>query len=136
VGYHTQNLAEQETPLPVQLLDGCSTQWLILIIIVNRFSSYTDLKKKQNWCVCVVHHISDLTLFVTCLQHRISLYAVFDHIWELIDPYPIDVAQAARRVRQAAAMRDSTTNAKQQGLPPVTRVARRSMEVRLYRYES
>jgi hypothetical protein len=36
--------------------------------------------------LCVVNHISDSILFVTCLQHRISFYAVFEHIWEMIDP--------------------------------------------------
>jgi hypothetical protein len=85
--------------------------------------------------VCVVHPISNLTLYVTCLQRMISLYIVFDHIWELIDPYPIDAAQAARRVRRATAIRTARTNEIQQRLTPAVIVARLT-EVRFYRYES
>jgi hypothetical protein len=33
--------------------------------------------KEESKPVCAVHHISDSTLFVTCLQHMISLYVVF-----------------------------------------------------------
>jgi hypothetical protein len=135
MGYHTPNLAEQQIPLPVQPLFGCSTQWPILIIIVNSFSSYTDLKEGAK-SVCVVNHISDSTLFVTCLQHSISFYAVFEHIWEMIDPYPINAVRAALRVRQATAIRNARDNEIQRRLTPAVRVARRSTEVRLYRYES
>jgi hypothetical protein len=84
--------------------------------------------------VCVVNHISDSTLFVTCLQHMISFYAVFEYIWEMIDPYPIDAARAALRVRRATAIRNARDNEIQQRLAPAVRVARRSTEVRLYRY--
>jgi hypothetical protein len=62
--------------------------------------------QEESKCVCVVHHISDTALYVTCLQHMISIYARFDHIWELTDPYPIYAAQAARRVRRATAIRE------------------------------
>jgi hypothetical protein len=41
--------------LPVQLLNGFGTAWLILNTIVNRFSSYTDFKKIPNLCVCTSH---------------------------------------------------------------------------------
>jgi hypothetical protein len=37
--------------------------------------------QEESKFVCVVHHISDSTLYVTCLQHMISLYVVFDRIW-------------------------------------------------------
>jgi hypothetical protein len=91
--------------------------------------------KEESKSVCVVYHISDSALFVTCLQHRISLYVVFDHIWELINPYPIDAARAACRVRRAIAIRTARTNEIQQRLTPAVIVAR-LMEVRCYRYES
>jgi hypothetical protein len=91
--------------------------------------------QEESKFVCVVHHISDSTLFVTCLQHRISLYVVFDHIWELIDPYPIDAVQAARRIRRATAIRTARTNEIQQRLTATVIVARLT-EVRCYRYES
>jgi hypothetical protein len=84
--------------------------------------------------VCVVNCISNSTLFVTCLQRRISFYAVFEYIWEMIDPYPINDARAALRVRRNTAIRNARDNEIQQRLTPAVRVARRSMEVRLYRY--
>jgi hypothetical protein len=91
--------------------------------------------QQESKCVCVVHHISDTTLYVTCLQHTISIYARFDHIWELTDPYPIDAAQAARRVRRATAIRTALTNEIQQRLTPAVIVPRLT-DVRRYRYES
>jgi hypothetical protein len=96
--------------------------------------------------VCVVHSMTDTTLYITCLKTNVSYDAVFDHVWELLMelPAPTPAAQrvADRRVRRTAAMNAARLDEIQRRPAPtdgdrqstVTRVAT-SSEVRLYRHE-